>query len=85
MMNPPDRLQSLRQLQEIDFVMLELNLYLDTHPCDLRAIQQFNGLSGRRAQIRQAYEAQFGPLYHFGLSYNRYPNGWNEGPWPWEV
>jgi spore coat protein JB len=85
MINRTDQLQLLRQLQEIDFTLLELNLYLDTHPNDLQAIQQFNGLSERRAQFRQTYETQFGPLYNFGLSFNQYPNGWNEGPWPWEV
>ncbi|NLP41471.1 MAG: spore coat protein CotJB, partial [Veillonellaceae bacterium] len=27
----------LRRLQEMEFVAVELNLYLDTHPCDTEA------------------------------------------------
>ncbi|TCS94946.1 spore coat protein CotJB [Hazenella coriacea] len=75
----------LRKLQEVDFVLLELNLYLDTHPNDLKALQQFNHLSQKREQIREKYESKYGPLYNYGLSKNRYPKGWSEGPWPWEM
>jgi spore coat protein JB len=32
----------LRELQELEFALVELNLYLDTHPCDTQAIKTFN-------------------------------------------
>jgi spore coat protein JB len=75
----------LRQLQEIDFVLVELNLYLDTHPGDMEALQQHNWYVNEREKIARTYEKQYGPLRNFGQSLNQYPQGWNEGPWPWEI
>lgn len=74
----------LRKLQEIDFVLVELNLYLDTHPSDEDALIQFNELALERDGIRVKYEEKYGPLMNFGHSFNRYPKGWSEGPWPWD-
>ena len=75
----------LQQLQEIDFVLVELNLYLDTHPNDLAALQQYNQLVQQRWTIAQEYENCYGPLMHFGHSYSRQPWQWVDTPWPWQV
>lgn len=80
-----DRREALYELQKVDFTILELNLYLDTHPWDMQAINQYNYLVQLKQQVRQNYESRFGPLYNYGNSYTTYPNGWNQGPWPWEV
>jgi spore coat protein JB len=77
--------ECLRELQEVDFALVELNLYLDTHPYDQQAIEQFNCLSKTRRKMVRRYEKYFGPLYNFGLSSNRAPDGWSKGPWPWEI
>lgn len=77
--------EMLRELQEVDFVLVELNLYLDTHPNDFHAIDQYNHYVKVRDKIRCKYEAKFGPLTNFGYSFNQYPKGWAEGPWPWEI
>jgi spore coat protein JB len=77
--------QLLHQLQEVDFVLVELNLYLDTHPGDPQAIQQYNDYAQKRKRLKRKFESRFGPLTHFGHSKQQYPGGWNEGPWPWEV
>ena len=39
---PEEYYQIMEQLQAVDFVLVELTLYLDTHPDDLEAINQFN-------------------------------------------
>lgn len=75
----------LEELQAIDFVLVELTLYLDTHPHDLQAIEQFNQCAQKRRQLAKQYEAQFGPLLQFGHSYSRYPWDWDDTPWPWQV
>lgn len=75
----------LKRLQEIDFVLVELNLYLDTHPGDVDALEQYNWYARKRAKLAKAYERQYGPLTNFGHSPNQYPCGWDEGPWPWEI
>ena len=77
--------QLLRQLQELDFVLVELNLYLDTHPNDVNAIQQFNQLVQQRWQVAQEYEKCYGPLQNLGRSYSRQPWEWINTPWPWQV
>ncbi len=75
----------LQCLQEADFVLVELNLYLDTHPNDMQAVQQYNQLVQQRWQLAQEYENSYGPLMHFGHSYSRHPWQWNDTPWPWQV
>ena len=52
----------LRELQTVDFALLELNLYLNTHPGDMQAIQQFNQLAQKRQAMAQQFELQYGPL-----------------------
>ncbi len=77
--------RELLELQKTDFALVELTLYLDTHPNDMQAVQQFNQLSQRRRQIAHDFEMKYGPLLQFGLSYSRFPWQWNDTPWPWQV
>ncbi len=82
---PPEFYALLEELQAVDFVLVELTLYLDTHPNDYEAIQQFNNFSLERKKIAKLYEAQYGPLLQYGHSYSNYPWNWNDTPWPWQV
>lgn len=75
----------LHDLMAIDFVLLELNLYLDTHPQDVQAIQQYNEFAARRKQLATEYERHFGPLQNYGQSLSPTPWAWNDGPWPWQM
>lgn len=75
----------LEKLQEIDFVLVELNLYLDTHPYDLQAIEQYNQLAQERLQLANHFQVLYGPLQHFGHAYSKYPWEWSQAPWPWQV
>jgi spore coat protein JB len=82
---PPEYYQMLEEIQAIDFVIVELNLYLDTHPDDTAAIKQFNEASKRSMELKAEFEKQFGPLMHFGYSFSNYPFNWKDTPWPWQV
>lgn len=82
---PDDYYCLLKELQEADFVLVELNLYLDTHSTDTLAIQQYNQMAQKRQQIAAQFEAKYGPLLHFGHSYSRAPFQWVDTPWPWQV
>lgn len=82
---PAEYYQMLEQLQAVDFVLVELTLYLDTHPTDMDAINQFNQFSKERRQLKKAFEQQFGPLLQYGNSYTSYPWNWADSPWPWQV
>ncbi|WP_274363694.1 spore coat protein CotJB [Paenibacillus thermotolerans] len=77
--------QMLHELQTIDFVLVELNLYLDTHPNDQAALDQYNQTAMHRAQIAHNFESLYGPLRNFGQSLAGSPFSWAEGPWPWQV
>jgi len=77
--------RELLELQRIDFALVELTLYLDTHPMDMQAVQQLNQLSQKRRQIASEFEMKHGPLLQFGQSYSRFPWQWIETPWPWQV
>ncbi|MDB5054797.1 MAG: spore coat protein CotJB [Bacilli bacterium] len=77
--------KQLYDLQAIDFVLVELNLYLDTHPNDPNALQQFNDHSKTRQQLAAQFEMNYGPLMQFGHSYSQNGWKWNSPPWPWQV
>ncbi|KEQ25540.1 spore coat protein CotJB [Paenibacillus tyrfis] len=82
---PPHYYTLLEELQAIDFVLVELTLYLDTHPEDAQALEQFNQCAQQRQLLAGRYESEFGPLLQFGHSYSGYPWQWVESPWPWQV
>lgn len=75
----------LEELQQLDFVLVELTLYLDTHPNDMQALQQFNQTAQQRQQCAYRFESCYGPLLQFGHSYSQYPWRWADPPWPWQV
>lgn len=83
MMDSRNRL--LLQIQEIEFAATEFQLYLDTHPCDQRALMEYNKYSNQLLMLKEQYEINYGPLQNFGFSPNYDSWGWINGPWPWEA
>ncbi|WP_217586212.1 spore coat protein CotJB [Lentibacillus saliphilus] len=82
---PPEYYKQLEDIQAVDFVLVELTLYLDTHPNDWDAIEQFNHYAKKSKALKSEFEKQFGPLMQYGRSYSNYPWDWNDTPWPWQV
>lgn len=74
------------QMQQIGFMLVDLNLYLDMHPDCEMAQKDFEHLRERMCHLRTAYEKQQGPLLNFGLSDSAFPWQWVDEsmPWPWE-
>lgn len=58
----PRYYEMLEQLQVLDFALVELNLYLDTHPQDVKAIEQFNQLTYERTKLANQFQELYGPL-----------------------
>lgn len=81
----PDRMEMLRRLMALDFTALELNLFLDTHPRDARALQDYNTTTQELHTLRREYQQCFGPLVNYGHNLSKYPWQWIEEPWPWEI
>lgn len=72
----------LAELQALEFVVQELNLYLDTHKDDTEAFNLFKQFSAMEKAARAAYESKYGPVTLQGAaagdSYK-----WLSDPWPW--
>lgn len=81
----PQFYELLEKLQAVDFVLVELNLYLDTHPDDLDALKQFNQLTQERMHMANHFQQLYGPLQNFGRSFSKFPWEWSQVPWPWQV
>jgi len=76
----------LKKVQEMQFVAIELNLFLDTHPCDTEALNDYNCAVEMLEKYKMAYQEEFGPLFNFGFGgYSKEPWQWVECPWPWQM
>lgn len=82
---PKEFYATMEELQAVDFVLVDLTLYLDTHPEDYEAINQFNQFAKERRRLKKVVESMYGPLQQFGNSYSGYPWNWDDSPWPWQV
>ncbi|SET33213.1 spore coat protein JB [Natronincola peptidivorans] len=79
-----ERMVLMRQIQDVEFALTELQLYLDTHPFDQKALMDFNCYSQQLLMLKQSYEMAYGPLLSYGFSPSPYPWKWLDSPWPWE-
>ncbi len=71
----------LRRISTIDFAIVELNLYMDTHPDDQEVNMRLNDYREKSSELRAQYEAKYGPLTSKSMEENRW--GWISDPWPW--
>ena len=75
----------LHQIQAVDFVLVELNLYLDTHPNDTQALHQYLSTLQKRKELVMHFERRYGPLTPMGDGFSETYWNWNKPPWPWQV
>lgn len=78
-------MEMLRRIMQLEFQCIDLQLFLDTHPNEARAVEAFRLYSGQLMEAKQQYEAVYGPLLSYG--FGAVCNGWNwiNDPWPWEI
>lgn len=80
-----DREALLNRLTALDFMAVDLGLYLNTHPDDRNAIGEYNKIIEAADLVRVKYEQAYGPLCSFrSLCQNPDKWIWNDNPWPWE-
>jgi spore coat protein JB len=82
---PSEYYQQLEEIQTADFVLVELTLYLDTHPTDMQAIQQYNQYAQYSKQLKEKFESNFGPLQQRSVNRANDRWAWSSEPWPWQV
>lgn len=81
----PEQTQLLVRIMALEFTAVDLNLYLDTHPDDQRALMEYNSVVQELTALKEQYQGRFGPLTNFGYAPSQYPWAWVNEPWPWEV
>ena len=78
-----DRHEMLKNLSILDFMTVDIGLYLNTHPEDAEALRKYNSIAHEASQVRRAYESKYGPIYSF-RSVNNERWQWADNPWPWD-
>ena len=81
-----DRNELLNKLSELDFIAVDLALFLNTHPNHSEAIQTYNQVITAADAVRMKYEESYGPLCSF-RSYAADTQNWQwkNDPWPWQA
>ena len=74
----------VKRIHAYDFAILEIGLFLDTHPCDAAALQKRQELQAERLALVSEYEKQYGPYIVTDKDVCGDTWAWIQGPWPWE-
>lgn len=77
-----DRERLLRRIATIDFAIVELHLYMDTHPDAMDINQKLTEYEEKSNILRSEYEEKFGPLTPRNKEENNWE--WVSDPWPWD-
>lgn len=71
----------MKKIMEYKFAIIELALYLDTHPNDNKALCLHRDYSRKYKELTDKYQKVYGPLT---IDYPCNKWRWLEMPWPWE-
>ena len=77
--NRDNRLQRLR---ELEFALLETNLYLDTHPNSRNALDYYQKVKAARDIMYEDYVKNNGPMFAADVRQDNW--SWVDMPWPWQ-
>lgn len=73
----------LRKISALDFYIIDLGLYLNTHPNDKEALTKYNESVRQVNSLKKEFTQSYGMLLAYS-SESRHPWQWIEGPWPWQ-
>ena len=79
--NDCEREEMLMKIRELNFAVIELGLYLNTHPEDQKALCLHRKYTKELKELMDKYQKVYGPLSIY-YSCNKWR--WLEEPWPWE-
>ena len=80
-----ERERALLEVQMYGFSMWDLNLYLNTHPTDRKAMMLFEQYKTAYNRAQSNYVSKYGPLSVAQANAEGGYWQWNKSPWPWEV
>lgn len=78
-----DRERLMRRIAAIDFAIVELHLFLDTHPNDVEVKNKLNDYTRKSDELRNEFEEKYGPIQPNSTDMNRF--AWISNPWPWDI
>ena len=79
--NDNTRSEMMQKIKSYNFAIIELALYLDTHPDDEKALCLHNKYCKECKELKDNYQKVYGPLT---INYPCNKWRWLEEPWPWE-
>lgn len=83
--NECSRAHMLCQINEVSFAVYDLLLFLDTHPCDEKALRCYDEMSNKRNELLKEFSERFGPLTaDTAADCCADTWKWAEQPFPWE-
>ena len=83
MSNQMNREQLMQWLNMVSFAVVDIMLYLDTHPEDEEALKYFDYYSKERKEALRMYAEKYGPLTVDTAKPGDYWD-WSAVPLPWE-
>ncbi|GFH95974.1 hypothetical protein IMSAGC003_02526 [Lachnospiraceae bacterium] len=76
-------MRMLNDISIVDFVLVDLSLYLDTHPFDQEAMEYFNHYVRIKNKMSRDFSMRFFPLTK-DLAESNKEWRWGAAPLPWE-
>lgn len=76
-----EREEMIHKIKSLNFAVIELGLYLDTHNDDQKALCLHREYTKQLKELKDQYQRIYGPL---SIYYPCKKWRWIEGPWPWE-
>ena len=73
----------LKRVQALSFAKVETELYLDTHPDSVQALDYYKGILSQLDEAMTEYQNKYGPLFAEGVVGDRW--SWVDGKWPWQL
>ncbi len=78
-----EQLELLNFINQVSFMVDDIVLYLDTHPCCPKGIEAYNHYSRLREEAVAEYSELYGPLNKYCVNVENCFD-WINSPWPWE-
>lgn len=73
------------KLAQASFLLDDAKLYLDTHPCDPRALEYYRQRQAVRQAVLAEYTEKVGPISAYDASTCGGEWSWVKTPWPWQM
>ena len=79
-----NRMTLLNKISEQEFMMVDLGLFLNSHPECQDALAAYKKHKKTYDELIDMYNCEFGPLTLYQVNNTNYWN-WVNTPWPWEM